>query len=277
MSSVQKASLDAKSERQSGSAPIATGELDKSDEECPSPEVVLSKSSSSVNTPAKETKSPPVSATLPQQQADASGSPIREFFLDESFAPQNSVFGSKGYQNFEDELYTFEEFLDFTDKPVLTERIDEFHSIALDSPRRERRSPVAREPKGRERNYTVGEGWYTFTCLNYSLISESEVPRLPYQLDSTPFPENFQTQTSEQQNSSSSALPTADFSRPQVVEASPNPTNFGPIVPPRDSVNQNMGLIRMICCLKSQNRSHHYHAPSETTPAASNRPTQYSW
>src|SRR5690606_34847799 len=125
MSSVQKASFDAKSERQSGSAPIATGELDKSDEECPSPEVAPSKSSPFPNTPATETKSP-VSATLPQQPADASGSPIREFFLDDSFASPHSAFGSKDYQNFEDELYTFEEFLDFTDKPVLTDRIDEF-------------------------------------------------------------------------------------------------------------------------------------------------------
>ena len=276
MSSAQEASLDAKSERKSGSAPIATGELDKSDEECPSPEVVLPKSSSLSNTPSKGGK-PPVDTTLPQQRADASGSPIQQFFLDESFAPQSSGFGSKGYQNFEDELYTFEEFLDFTDQPVLTDRIDEFHSIALDSPVREPKNPVVREPQGRERNYTVSKGEFHSTRFNYYSVADSPVPRLPYQLSSTPFPEHFETPPSDQR-SSSDTLPVADFSHPQVLEPSPNPVSIGPNIPPRDSVNENMGLIQMICCLKPQNRSHHYHAPSETaTPAAPNRPTQYSW
>lgn len=131
-------SFRAKSEqRQTSVAPIATVEVDKSDEES---------TSEHIKPPTPPSSFVPTSSNVISADTITKQPESPKYFLDDAF-------GVKNYQNFDEELFTFEEFLDYTDKPELTERIDDFHSIPLDSPRNNI------QLKGKEINYIVDSNY----------------------------------------------------------------------------------------------------------------------
>lgn len=92
---------------------------------------------------------------------------------------------------------------------------------------------------------------------------------------------NFTTSTSV------NPLPIADFSYVEAHQASPEPLNLGPLpLPLRNQSTTNigsdeMGFLRIFCCLRPQNRASRYHAASEESHPVGEelqqtRP-QYSW
>uniref|UniRef100_A0AC35GBH0 Uncharacterized protein n=1 Tax=Panagrolaimus sp. PS1159 TaxID=55785 RepID=A0AC35GBH0_9BILA len=135
------------------------------------PPVSLTANNNSIDThivaaAAAAAASPTTETTASKETENVSDSPRKEFFLDSSFGPTPSsyYFYSDNYQNFDEELYTFEEFLGAPDTPKeegekSNSKVGEFDSIPLDSPRAG--PSVERNPitlKIRERSYTPDIG-----------------------------------------------------------------------------------------------------------------------
>lgn len=227
----------------------------------------------------------------PMETENVSGSPRKEYFLDASFGPTPSsyYFYSENYQNFDEELYTFEEFLGTPDTPKDDTNNKELDSVPIDSPRAGPSVERRLQPSSNcERSYTADIGNFIppfksfFHPLSFAKGDN----------DSLGFPFNPQSRQSnnadEISNFSSNVnnLPVADFAYAETNQASPEPLNLGPVpLPPRNqSVNigatDEMGFLRIFCCLRPQNRASRYHAAAEEAPPATeelqSRP-QYSW
>uniref|UniRef100_A0AC34R3A0 C-CAP/cofactor C-like domain-containing protein n=1 Tax=Panagrolaimus sp. JU765 TaxID=591449 RepID=A0AC34R3A0_9BILA len=193
-------------------------------------------------------------------ESGISGPSTGKFFLDETFASEEN-FGAKNYQNFDEELFTFEEFLIYTDRTERSGKVDAFDSIPLDSPHQ--------EPSNSSENRQQ-------TQFNNEADTDPQSSCLPFKFKSTTFSTKS---TGQRPSSAGNSLPVADFSRVQVPEASPLPQNLGPI-PLRSASTESvdMGIIQMFCCIRPQNRSHRYHVQETTSaPEEATRVAQYSW